>query len=392
MLKVILNIAQKEFNQIKNSRITVFLYSLFPIIIFLCFSIVYQNEIIREIPVAIVDEDKSDLSRTLIQYIESSPSMKIVNYCESKEELKEEFLRGKIHGGFYFPAELSSDIKSGKQSNVVMFIDASNLLISNSLLNDGTKILKTINAGILLKKFKSGGLTENQSLNLVNPLKVETNVLYNPNYSYITYLIPGLTTFILMMVVMMGAVPIVNHKISEEDFQFALRETKGKILPVLIGKSIPHLLFHLANILILVGIIFPAFHIVIRSSIIITILYLFFFIIVSFSFGIMLSSLIPKRTLATEVALFVLTPAFIYSGLTFPLWAMPGIHQFIAKLIPFTYFLSGFIKLYEMNLNIIYLKNELMVLMIFFAFSFSIAILSIKIRLKQNGIGHDEKN
>lgn len=392
MLKVILNIAQKEFNQIENSRITVFLYSLFPIIIFLCFSIVYQNEIIREIPIAIVDKDKSDLSRTLIQYIESSPSMKIVNYCESKEKLKEEFLRGKIHGGFYFPAELSSDIKSGKQSNVVMFIDASNLLISNSLLNDGTKILKTVNAGILLKKFKSRGLTENQSLNLVNPLKVETNVLYNPNYSYITYLIPGLTTFILMMVVMMGAVPIVNHKIGEEDFQFALRETKGKILPVLIGKSIPHLLFYLANILILVGIIFPAFHIVIRSSIIITILYLFFFIIVSFSFGIMLSSLIPKRTLATEVALFVLTPAFIYSGLTFPLWAMPGIHQFIAKLIPFTYFLSGFIKLYEMNLDIIYLKNELMVLMIFFAFSFSIAILSIKIRLKQNGIGHDEKN
>ncbi len=106
----------------------------------------------------------------------------------------------------------------------------------------------------------------------------------------------------------------------------------------------------------------------------------------------MLSSLIPKRTLATEVALFVLTPAFIYSGLTFPLWAMPGIHQFLAKLIPFTYFLSGFIKLYEMNLDIIYLKNELMVLMIFFALSFSIAILSIKIRLKQNGIGYDEKN
>src|SRR5690606_7164493 len=132
MLKVILNIAQKEFNQINNSRITVFLYSLFPIIIFLCFSIVYHNEIIREIPIAIVDDDKSDLSRTLIQYIESSPSMKIVDYCESKEELKEDFLGGRIHGAFYFSAELSTDIKSGKQSSVVMFIDASNLLISNS--------------------------------------------------------------------------------------------------------------------------------------------------------------------------------------------------------------------------------------------------------------------
>ncbi len=384
MIKEILNIARNEFNQIIISRITLFLYSLFPLVVFLCFSIVYKNEIIREIPVAIVDKDRSDLSRTLIQYIESSPSIRIVEYLNDQEEIKETFLKGKIHGAFYFPSGLSSKIKSGKQSNAVMYIDASNLLISNSLLNDGTKILKTVNAGILLKKLQLNEMTENQAINFINPIKIETNVLYNPNYSYITYLIPGLTTFILMMIVMMGAVPVINHKINEKDFKEVLKRTGGKITPILIGKSMPHLSFHFANTLILVGIIFPVFHINIKAQIFIVILYLFFFIIVSFSFGIMLSSLIPKRTLATEVALFVLTPAFIYSGLTFPLWAMPEIHQFFAELIPYTYFLSGFIKLYEMNANIIYLKNELIALMIFLVSFFSIAILSIKIRLKQN--------
>lgn len=127
MLKVILNIVRKEFNYIKDSRITIFLYSLFPLIIFLCFSFVYKNEIIREIPVAILDDDKSDLSRTLIQYIESSPSMRIVTYPQTLEEVREQFLKGEINGTFYFPSELSKKIKSGKQTNVVMFIDASNL-------------------------------------------------------------------------------------------------------------------------------------------------------------------------------------------------------------------------------------------------------------------------
>jgi ABC-2 type transport system permease protein len=351
------------------------------LIIFLCFSIVYQNEIIREIPVAIIDEDKSDLSRTIIQYIESSPSMKIVSYCKTQDEMKEEFLKGEIHGAFYFPADLSNKIKSGKQSNVIMFINASNLLISNSLLNDGTKILKTVNAGILLKKFKSNGMTEKQAMNLVNPIKVESNILYNSNYSYITYLIPGLTTFILMMIVMMGAVPIINHKLTEIEFQNELKMMNNKIFPLLVGKSIPHLLFHSANALILVGIIFPLFHIIVKSSHFILIIYLFYFIVVSFSFGIMLSSLIPKRSFATEVALFILTPAFIYSGLTFPLWAMPQIHQMIAKLIPYTYFLSGFIKLYEMGTSIIYLKKEIIVLSIFLLISFVITMISIKIRL-----------
>jgi len=381
MLKAILNIAKNELTQIRNSRITVILYSIFPLIIFLCFSIVYQNEIIREIPVAIIDEDKSDLSRTIIQYIESSPSMKIVSYCKTQDEMKEEFLKGEIHGAFYFPADLSNKIKSGKQSNVIMFINASNLLISNSLLNDGTKILKTVNAGILLKKFKSNGMTEKQAMNLVNPIKVESNILYNSNYSYITYLIPGLTTFILMMIVMMGAVPIINHKLTEIEFQNELKMMNNKIFPLLVGKSIPHLLFHFANALILVGIIFPLFHIIVKSSHFILIIYLFYFIVVSFSFGIMLSSLIPKRSFATEVALFILTPAFIYSGLTFPLWAMPQIHQMIAKLIPYTYFLSGFIKLYEMGTSIIYLKKEIIVLSIFLLISFVITMISIKIRL-----------
>ncbi len=142
-----------------------------------------------------------------------------VNVASKIPGRKEEFLRGNIHGAFYFPSELSRNIKSGKQSDVIMFIDASNLLISNSLLNDGAKILKTVNAGILLKKIKSIGMTEKQAINLVNPIKVESNILYNPNYSYITYLIPGLTTFILMMIVIMGAVPIINHKITESDFR-----------------------------------------------------------------------------------------------------------------------------------------------------------------------------
>jgi len=383
MFEVLKHIAVNEFRQIKNSRITVFLYSVFPIIIFICFSLVYQKEIIREIPVAILDEDKSDLSRTIIRYIESSPSMKIVSYCQTQEEIKEEFLKGKIHGAFYFPSDLSTQIKSGKQSSVVMFINASNLLISNSLLNDGTKILKTVNAGILLKKFKSAGMTESQALNFVNPIKIESNVLYNPNYSYMTYLIPGLTTFILMMIVIMGAVPIINSKIYEENFQNDFHLTRNRVLPLLLGKSIPHLAFHFANALILIGIIFPLFHINIKSSVIAIIMFVFFFILVSFSFGLMLSSLIPKRSFATEVALFVLTPAFIYSGLTFPLWSMPGIHQSIAQLIPYTYFLSGFIKLYEMGVGLSYLKKEIIVLSVFLVGSLIVTILSIKIRLRK---------
>lgn len=372
-----------EFKRITRSRITILLYAVIPIIIFLSFSFVYQKEIIREIPVAIFDEDNSDLSQTIIKYIASSPSMEIVEYLNSIDEAKDEMLRGKIQGFFYLPPDLSFNIKSGKQANAFLFINSSNLIISNSLLSDGSKILKTVNAGILVKKFRSSGLTESQATDLANPIKVESNILYNTNYSYISYLIPGLTTFSFMIIIIMGAIPIISHKLDHKEFTDFLSKTNNNVLLILFGKSLPHLAFHFANILILVGIVFPLFSITTTASAFAVLMYLFLFAIVSFAFGLMLAAVVYKRVLATEAALFILMPAFIYSGLTFPLWAMPEIHQIIAQMIPFTYFLSGFIKIFQMNADVHYLINDLLFLVSFLIISLIITYVSVKIRLKR---------
>lgn len=380
-INIFSEIVRDEFHKITNSKVTIILYSIVTLLVFLSFSFVYKNEIITEIPVAIYDADKSDLSRNIIKMIESASSMKIAYYVNSMDEAQKLFKENKIHSAFYFPQNFSTQIKSGKQSEVVMFINSSNLIISNSLLNDGTKILKTVNAGILLKKLESSGLTEKQAMNLVNPIRVESNILYNQNYSYITYLIPGLTTFTLMMIIIMGAIPIINENIEDEDFKKTYKATGFKITPIIIGKAIPHFAFHFSNMLILIGLIFPIFHIYTQARIILIIGYLILFELVSFSFGIMLSSLVPKRVFATEVALFVLTPAFIYSGLTFPLWAMPKIHQLIAQLIPYTYFLSGFVKIFIMNASFVYFKNDIFILLLFLVISMIITIISLKIRL-----------
>lgn len=376
-------IVRDEFRKITESKVTIILYSIVPLLIFFSFSLVYKNEIVTEIPIAIYDEDKSDLTRSIEKMIESAPSMRIAYYANSMEEVKDLFKRNKIHSAFYFPNDFSSKIKSGKQSKAVMFINSSNLIISNSLLNDGTKILKTVNAGILMKKLQSVGLTEKQSMNILNPIRVESNILYNKNYSYITYLIPGLTTFTLMMIIIMGAIPIINENIEDEDFKQTYKLTGFKITPILIGKALPHLTFHLSNMFILIGIIFPLFHVYSQANIFVVIGFLFLFELVSFSFGMMLSSLVPQRVFATEVALFILTPAFIYSGLTFPLWAMPKIHQLIAHLIPYTYFLSGFVKIFIMDAEFVYFKNDTLILLLFLTISLLITIISFKIRLRK---------
>jgi ABC-2 type transport system permease protein len=81
---------------------------------------------------------------------------------------------------------------------------------------------------------------------------------------------------------------------------------------------------------------------------------------------------------ATEIVLFYNIPAFIFSGLTFPLWAMPKAIAFYAQFILFTPFLSGFLKIYQVGAPLSYIFSDLLKLSIFL--SVSLIVLSFSLR------------
>ena len=105
------------------------------------------------------------------------------------------------------------------------------------------------------------------------------------------------------------------------------------------------------------------------------ILFTFYFIIVSFFMGFFISCIFRDLFVATEVAVFINTPAFIFSGYTFPLWGMPKFHSIYAQIIPFTHFLNGFLKLYQYNAPVHYLLPEIGILSIFLAGSVILSLL-----------------
>ena len=160
-------------------------------------------------------------------------------------------------------------------------------------------------------------------MDIISPINIETMALYNPNYSYTNYLIPGLTTFGYLMVILVAAVILISSEFTHDTFDDLLSISRSNISVIILGKSIPHILIHTMNILILAGLIFPMFHIKIMGSTLLVIGFLIYFVIVAFALGLMISSLFHNQMFATELALFIVTPAFIFSGLTFPLWGCP---------------------------------------------------------------------
>lgn len=344
-MTAIINVAKREIERIASSKIYIFLLFILPVTLFVFLAYIFMTGVVRDIPVAVCNADNGELSRTFTNMIESTGSMKIVKYVESEAELKKEFLNGNINAGFYIPGGFETDIKSGRGSSVVVYNNTTNLITGNTVLKDATTFIKTFSAGVLLKKIRSKGITEDQAMNIINPVKIDTRPLYNPNYNYLNYLVPGLIPVMFQMIIMLLSAILISSEFSGNSLQSLFETAGNKVYAVIIGKSIPHLLIYISTVLLILGIIYPFFKIEVTGSIVYVFLFFSLFILACFFYGLMISCFSKNYLQTTEISLFLNTPAFIFSGFIFPLWAMPAPHTWFAQLMPFTHFIDGYLKM-----------------------------------------------
>lgn len=382
--KPINKIIIREFKRIRERKTLFLLEIIFPLILFFLFAEIYKEEVVRDLPVAIYDADNTSLSRTVIQFVESSPTLRITEYCNSIDEIESQFKKGKIQGAFVMPRNFESDIKSGNNSSIIIYKNSTNILVSNYLLKESASIIKTVSGGILLKKIKANEISEERAMAVLNPIKIEAASLYNPTYSYENYLVPGLVTVTLQMLIMLAAVIVISSEYTHHTFNSLINIAEGKAYKILIGKSVPHLLIHFSSILLIIGIIFPLFNISINGHLITLISLMVCFVVASFMIGLLISTLVKDQLLATEIAVFINTPAFIFSGFTFPIWGMPFVHTMVAEILPFTHFLNAFLKVYQMGATFSEVFNEFLILSLFTFVSVVGTWIVLKIKIQEN--------
>jgi ABC-2 type transport system permease protein len=380
----------REWRRIVERK-TIYLFTVFmPMIFFFFFAYIYVDGVLRNIPVAIFDEDNSEISRLIIRSIEATSGFSVKEYVNSNGEIQNDFRKGKIQGAFYIPHNLERDLKKGKPTTVIVFSDAANLIVSNTTLKEATAVIKTVSAGVLLKKLRSAGMRPEEAMNIITPIRVETQTMYNPNYNYLNYLVSGLLPVMFQMIIMTVAVLLISSEFVHSTIGDLLATAKDNVWAIIWGKSLPHLALHAATVLGMIGIIFPIFGMQIIGSTVGTILFLFYFTCVVFFFGLMISALIHDQQLAAEISLFINVPAFIFSGFTFPLWGVPSLHNAFAQIIPSTHFIFGFLKIYQMGAPVWSVWPEALELTAFLVVSLAVTYFALKRQIRRHLAGQAE--
>ena len=378
-----IEVALREMRRIVTGKSTRLILFYIPLVVFPLLALIYQKGALREIPVAIWDQDHSEISRLVARYVNASHTMKVTDYLSSSDNPQTYFPGHKERAIIHIPKGMEKDILKGKATQLQIFTNSSNIVFGNILLREAYTVTGTLNAGVLLKKLTAAGLTPHQAMIEVMPVRVHTKSLFNPYYNYLYYLVPGLLTVLLQMIVFFIATRAFNSEINSGTFGELVRISRGSPMNMLAGKSLAYLFMGL-YVAGLIAVLFWIFHIPFQQKEGQLLLLFGYFILTLVFLGFSLSTTITDEILSLDVAFLYNSPAFVFSGFTFPVFAMTAFSSTVAQLIPYTHFLHAFFKIYQLGAPLSFTLPDFYKLTLFMATGFMTSYVALRIRLKNS--------
>ena len=322
-------IARKEWIQLRRDPRSMILAFLLPIVLLLFFGYAINWDV-REIPVAILDQDRSDASRELIQALVASGYFVPELYLDSARETGEQLSRGAVKGVLTIPPNYASDLRApGQMPQVQLLLDGSDANTATIALNYADAIV-ALHAARLLPLGRDA----------VPPVTIETRTWYNPDLVSRHMIVPGLIAVIMSVIAaMLTALTIAREW--ERGTMEVLASTPVSRIEVVLGKLLPYLAIGLLDVAATVACGMAIFGTPMNGSIVLLALYTVLFLTGALGLGIFISAAVKSQVLATQVAMLATyLPALLLSGFMFDIASMPRALQGVTFVVPARYFVT----------------------------------------------------
>lgn len=379
------NTVSTEWNAIKNDKAIVTTFISLSFLVLIVYTAIYSNEIVQEIPVAVINKDASKTSRDYIEMLNTTDGVIAITDYVDLQEAKTAFYTNEVRGIVIIPKDFGKDLRRNRQTTITTFADASNMIFYKRVLEEVAISTGYFNAGIAIKREMAKGNSYAIAKGNTTPIQTVSTSLFNTSSGYATYIIPILTALVVQLVLLMG-IGILNGS-RKEDHQitktFPRILKKGGTIPILLGKSFVYLLLFTVILPIQLGIVYSIFSLPLRSSLLNVYIFFIPYVLSVVFFGIAISSLFKRREDSIVFIILTSIPSLMLSGLSFPMEAFTPFYQNLAEIIPSTAGINGFVKLTQMEATFSEVLKEWNQLWLLTIFYFIIAAISLKITSKK---------
>jgi ABC-2 type transport system permease protein len=366
---------RKEFTQILRDPRTLAIAIMMPIL--QLFLLGYAaTSAVRNLPLAVLDRDRSPASRSLLEAFRVADYFRIAYDVDSEEELRELVDRGLVGVGLIIPPDYGRQLASGGKADVAFILDGSDPSVASTALSAGQLIAQAYATDIQVERFDRLGVAAPGGL----PIEVHTQVWYNPDMQDSYFMVPGVAGMVLYALTsILTASAVVRER--ERGTIEQLIVTPIRPWELMLGKLLPYGALALVNTLevLLIGALW--FGVPIRGSLLLIFLLSALFLLTSLAIGLLASTVANTQQEAILTVFITLLPSIFLSGFFFPIAAMPRALQLISYVVPLRYYLTIIRSLLLKGTGIVELQNEVIALLIFGTLLMTAATLRFRKRL-----------
>jgi len=367
---------RKEFIHILRDPRSLYIAIGLPLVLLILFGYAITFDV-DHIPVAVINQDNSSLSRDLISRVQSSEYFDLRYLSNEYSGIERLLDEGKVKIVLIIPLHFYRDISKGKNTPLQFLVDGSDNNTALIALGYLSRIIRIISSNILLEGLSKQG---NFLLKELPLLDLKTRVWYNPGLRSTNFIVPGLIAVVMMILAaMLTSLTIAREW--ETGTMEQLIATPTKPLEIIIGKLTPYFFLGLIQMTLVVLTGKLLFKVPFKGSIFFLFLVSGLFLVCGLGIGLFISIVTKSQQLAFMLAIvFTMLPSFILSGFLFPISSMPKIIQFFSYLVPAKYFLIVLRGIFLKGNGLSVLWPEVLFLLIFG----SLIILACTRRLKMS--------
>lgn len=201
------------------------------------YGLTYYHQVVREVPVGVIDYDNSVLSRQVIRDIDSTEQIKITMHLNTMKEAVDEFSKNKIRAFVVIPFDFEKDILSGKGANVVLEADSSYMIIYRQVYSGVMNVVSTLSAKTAIVRNTINTKDFNKAHTVQMPFNYVQVPLFNPAGGYINYVFPVILLLILQQTMLVG-VGLLNGRRREKEKTFC--EFTDNPAQIVLGRALAY--------------------------------------------------------------------------------------------------------------------------------------------------------
>lgn len=327
----------------------------------------------RNVPISVMDMDKSEKSQELINQFSQSNKFQIMAYPSREQELADLLDTGTVKMALVIPSDFSESLTRGEGATVQLVADGGNSTMAAQVLGNSMEVIGT---------YSAEWNNEKMGFDIMDqvPLKNSVKIYFASDLNYTHFVMITMVAIAVVLIgILMAAAVFIREK--ESGTLEQLMVTPIRPGELIFAKLLPMSVIKMVGLTIGVSMSFVFFDVPIRGSLLLFYALSLLVFISSSGLGIYIATIANTMQQALLLSIFVLFPLMFLSGTLVPVENMSPVLQWLSYLSPLRYYTNISIGIFLKGIGLSVLWPDILALIIIGSFLFFISLRRLKKQL-----------